>query len=174
MNKTKNMTRYDTKIHNMTFNRQITIRYEINTKWTANTKATRRLDKTHNEIGSRPKLEPWYKWAQSPIKNIESNTVTRTKWGVYNKNIVSFHDGPRQMGSSHWDTRYWSLGFAKKAFQPFDWLGIKVHPSKWMNFIRGKNLIFFRVKPGQMGSSHWDTRYLCLGLAKKAFEPLFC
>ena len=47
-----------------------------------------KINKQHNGIGSRPKLEPWHNSnlgtnepeAQPKIK---SNTVTRTKWGVY-------------------------------------------------------------------------------------------
>ena len=47
---------------------------------------TQRLDKInkpHDEIGSRPKLEFWHKWAQGPI-NIKTKKVAQTKCGVYN------------------------------------------------------------------------------------------
>ena len=41
-----------------------------------------KINKQHNETGSRPKLEPWHKWAQSPT-NIKMKQVARTKWGIY-------------------------------------------------------------------------------------------
>ena len=41
-----------------------------------------KINKPHNGIGSRPKLEPWHKQAQSPT-NIKTKQVARTKWDVY-------------------------------------------------------------------------------------------
>ena len=51
---------------------------KIYTKQIFNTKMTKRPDKinkTHNEIGSRPKLEPYQKQTQGPtkIKNTKSS-----------------------------------------------------------------------------------------------------
>ena len=46
---------------------------------------TQRLDKinkSHNEIGSRPKLESYKKRAQSLTK-IKTKQVAQIKWGVY-------------------------------------------------------------------------------------------
>ena len=48
------------------------------------TQRLNKINKTHNEIGSRPKLEPRHKRAQGPIK-IKMKIVW-TKWGVYNQN----------------------------------------------------------------------------------------
>ena len=41
-----------------------------------------KINKPLNEIGSRPKLEPWHKQAQGPTK-IKMKQVAQTKWGVY-------------------------------------------------------------------------------------------
>ena len=63
---------------------------KIYTKQIFNTKMTKRPDKinkTHNEIGSRPKLEPYQKQAQGPAK-IKTTQVARTKWGVYIVHII--------------------------------------------------------------------------------------
>ena len=46
---------------------------------------TQRLDKInkqHNGMGSRPKLESHHKWARDPNK-MKINIVARTKWGAY-------------------------------------------------------------------------------------------
>ena len=40
-----------------------------------------KINKLHNKIGSRPKLEPRHKRAQGPT-NIKIK-INRTKWGVY-------------------------------------------------------------------------------------------
>ena len=40
-----------------------------------------KINEQHNEIGSRPKLEPRHKRAQGPIK-IKTKQVAQTKWGV--------------------------------------------------------------------------------------------
>ena len=47
---------------------------------------------------------------------------------VYGKNLHSFHDGQKEMGSSHCDTQHCGIGLAIKPFEPFVLLGIKVHP----------------------------------------------
>ena len=56
-----------------------------NTIYYETTQRLDKINKPHNEIGSRPKLEHWYKRAQGPT-NIKVKQVTRTKWRVYTIN----------------------------------------------------------------------------------------
>ena len=56
-------------------------------------KITQRLDNDINGLGSRPKLEPRHKRAQSPT-NIKTKLVARVKWGVYSQtfNLFGIYD----------------------------------------------------------------------------------
>ena len=46
------------------------------------TQRLNKINKQHNGIGSRPKLEPSHEQAQGPTK-IKTKQIARTKWGVY-------------------------------------------------------------------------------------------
>ena len=46
-----------------------------------------KINKQHNVIGSRPKLEPRHKRAQGPT-SIITKQVAQKKWGVYNTFVI--------------------------------------------------------------------------------------
>ena len=87
---------------------------------------------------------------------------------VHGKNLFSFRDGHRQMGTSHWDTQYCCFSFGKNAFQSF--VLLEFHG---MNFICTNNLVSFRETHDKwvvpIGIHDIDA----LVLRKKHFNPSF-
>ena len=57
-----------------------TIQYEM-------TQRLDRINKQHNGISSRPRLEPRHKWPRG-LNKMKINTIARTKWGIYNDILV--------------------------------------------------------------------------------------